>query len=238
MKSLIKLPPAYEHDEVILKDTFTELGFDVKFHQNLTAAEMKSTVKAYSAMEHTGAFFLIISSHGGEGDVVYGTDGGTVAVHDLQERFYATNCPSLAGIPKVFVIDASRGMEKERIHRFTPKVEHQSLSTNNTMGVTNSANCTMQKCTPITEFQEIINVFNSADIMTIFASTRNNVAGYDDKKGSLFIQAFAKVLKEASADKNLTDMIKIVHRKIQLLKIQIPQIESTFCKSYYITRFV
>ena len=122
-----------EVDENNLKKLFNDLGFTVMVHRNFTAEKMKSTAEDYSHMTHSGVFFLIILSHGGEGDVVYGTDGNEVEVHQLKELFYARNCPSLAGIPKIFMIDACRGSRNE--------------------GVRSS-------------------VTNSADVYTIFASTR------------------------------------------------------------------
>ena len=104
-----------KRNEEDLKKLFKELGFTVMVHQNLTAEKMKSTAEGYSHMTHSGVFFLIILSHGGEGDVVYGTDGKKVEVHQLKEFFYARNCPSLAGIPKVFMIDACWGSRNEEV---------------------------------------------------------------------------------------------------------------------------
>ena len=201
--------PSGKKDEASLKSIFRMLGFDVKVHRNLTAAGMESIAEEYSTMEHKGAFFLIISSHGGEGDVVYGTDGGEVKVHDLKKRFYATNCPSLAGIPKVFMIDACRRRKREGVHRSTPKAAPQSTSSTNTMGNK-----------------------DTADIMTI---SRDHSAGYNENEGSFFIEAFIKVLKKVSADENLTDVMNKVKKK---MKTQTLHLESSLSKSYYITRFV
>ena len=204
--------PSGEKDEAILKSTFTLLGFDVRVYQNLKAAEIGSIARRYSAMDHTGAFFLIISSHGGDGDVVYGVDGNAVAVRELKECFYATNCHSLAGIPKVFVIDACRGVINEPVH-YTTKAFQSSPRSSTT------------------------SFMDSADFMTIFASARGNIAGCDEK-GSFFIQKFVRVLKKHATDMNLTDMMKKVKRKIEKLKVQTPHVETSFSKDYYIKRFV
>ena len=109
--------PDSKEDEDSLHVLFTTLGFDVNVHQNLKAEEMKATVEKYSCTDHKGrAFILIILSHGGEGDVVYGTDGGEVEVHKLQKLFDTTSCPSLVGVPKVFLIDVCRDGKSEKIH--------------------------------------------------------------------------------------------------------------------------
>ena len=198
-------------DEASLKFIFTSLGFDVRVHQNLTAAQVECIVKGYSQMEHKGAFFLIISSRGGEGDVVYGTDGGEVRVHDLVKHFTCKNCPSLAGIPKVFMIDACRGDKDESVYSLTSKSGSQSSGMSNTMSVT-----------------------DSADVMTIFVSTRGNIAGSNKNEGSCFVQMFAQVVKKVSTDYNLVDIVLKVHKKFQNLTIEYT---STFSKSYYIKRF-
>ena len=207
--------PGGEKDEANLKFTFTLLGFDVRVHQNLTAAEIEFIVSKYSAMNHTGAFFLIISSHGGAGDVVYGVDEKEVSVHDLEKLFHATNCPSLAGIPKVFVIDACRGGENEKTHQFIPKASHQSFNASTS---------------------STTSVMDSDDVMTIFASTPGNTASCSEDEGSHLIQKFADVLGKAYTEKNLTDLMKEVHREIQKLQVQTPQVNSTLSRDYYITR--
>ena len=193
---------------------------------------MEFIAEEYSKMPHTGAFFLIISSHGGPydpkrgimDDAVCGTDGVMVKVHDLEKHFHATNCPSLAGIPKVFMIDACRGGKGEPVHSLSSKSIPLSASVPDTSKKTRAA----------------------ADIMTIFASTRGHTASYydDENEGSILIQTFAQVIEEVPADKNLTDIMKKVQRKIQELcvdkdkKAQTPQLQSTFTKDYFIKKFV
>ena len=83
-------------DEDGLKVIFTTLGFNVMVYQNITANVMTSTVEEYSCKNHKeAAFILIILSHGGEGDVVYGTDGGEVEVEQLKQMLVYLKCSSL-----------------------------------------------------------------------------------------------------------------------------------------------
>ena len=109
--------PGGKKDEEKLVLLFTALGFIVKIHQNLTGKEIVDTVKSYGAMHHSGAFFLIILSHGTSMDnkpAVAGTDCEAVVVQDLESFFYASNCNSLSGKPKIFLIDACRGSQEEK----------------------------------------------------------------------------------------------------------------------------
>ena len=84
-------------DQYHLVKVFNKLGFAVDVYQNLTVNEMKVEVGKYGTIEHKGVFILIILSHGGAGDVVYGTRYNKVEVHTLQEYFYACYKVSLSG---------------------------------------------------------------------------------------------------------------------------------------------
>ena len=198
-------------DEEDLKKLFKKLGFTVMVHKNLTAEKMKSTAEGYSHMKHSGVFFLIILSHGGEGDVVYGTDGKKVEVHQLKKLFYATDCPSLAGIPKVFVIDACRGSRNEGAHHFMTK--HTNPSPNRRGSVT-----------------------DSADVYTIFASTRGTTAGIDSELGSHLTRNFVDIVTKATYEKNFEEIMIKVKRHIQSIKTQTAETTSTLTKDYYIKR--
>lgn len=105
-------------DEQDLAALFITLGFNVKIHENLTANEMIRKVEAYGKKQYNGAFFLIILSHGGLVDnkeAVLGTDCKPVAINWLQTFFSASNCPSLDGVPKIFLVhvhvDACQGSQ-------------------------------------------------------------------------------------------------------------------------------
>ena len=58
-------------------------------------------------MDHSNsdAFILCILSHGDDG-VVYGTDG-VVSIDLLADEIKGNSCPSLAGKPKIFIVQVS-----------------------------------------------------------------------------------------------------------------------------------
>ena len=198
-------------DEKRLKKLFKELGFTVMIHKNLTAEEMKSTAEGYSRMKHHGVFFLIILSHGGEGDVVYGTDGKKVKVEQLKGLFNVKNCPSLAAIPKIFMIDACRGSRNEWVYYF--KTKSATKSPNHGASVT-----------------------DSADFYTIFASTKGTTAGIDPTQGSHLTRNFVEVIRRANDSKKFEEIMTRVKGCIQQTEMQTAETNSTFTKFYYIKR--
>ena len=55
---------------------------------------------------------VAISTHGAEGDKLYGSDGTTYSLyHDVVSTFKPNSCPGLTGKPKVFLIQSCRGNE-------------------------------------------------------------------------------------------------------------------------------
>ncbi|KAL5110609.1 Caspase-3 [Taenia crassiceps] len=111
-KAALRLPnrPGAGVDLRKLEDTFHFLDFDVKTYQNPTAAQILSIVEAESSVNHTDAdcFACVILTHGDDGGSIYGTDG-PISLDQLIHPFRGNTCPSLAGKPKMFFIQACRG---------------------------------------------------------------------------------------------------------------------------------
>lgn len=99
-----------DRDRDQCKQLFTSLGFDVKVHNDLTVAGIKQVLEEVAYDEdHTGydCLAVVYMSHG-EQDIFYGYDGNFKA-ETLFDKFTADICPSLAGKPKFFFIQACRG---------------------------------------------------------------------------------------------------------------------------------
>jgi len=60
--------------------------------------------------DECSALFVVIMSHGRLG-VVMGTDNQPVPVDDILKYFNGTNCPGMAGCPKVFMFQCCRSGE-------------------------------------------------------------------------------------------------------------------------------
>ena len=194
--------PDGEKDEQDLAVLFITLGFDVIIHENLTAEEMVQKAEFYGRKEHKGVFFLVVLSHGNlvdNKDVIIGTDCKPVTIHQLKCYFHATNCHSLHGIPKIFIIDACRGGKREEAYNPQPTggidARISSVHLNN-----------LASATPGTD---------SAHFMIIYASTHGNAAFTERNRGSKLTQTFVAVTNEADYDTPFAKIIQKTKAKIQ-----------------------
>ncbi|PNF30631.1 hypothetical protein B7P43_G06128 [Cryptotermes secundus] len=95
-----------------LHETFTSLLFEVTIHNNLEYSDIKEAISALAKEDHSDADCLavIVLTHGErEGRLVPRDSGVFYNVEMLWKPFTADKCPSLAGKPKLFFIQACRG---------------------------------------------------------------------------------------------------------------------------------
>ncbi|XP_044888402.1 caspase-8-like isoform X2 [Mauremys mutica] len=104
-----------DKDAEALKRVFEWLQFETIEHRNLEAEEICKTIKKYSNMDHSNmdCFICCLLSHGEKGKV-RGTDWNSAAIKDLVSCFTGSECPSLAGKPKLFFIQACQGMTGQK----------------------------------------------------------------------------------------------------------------------------
>ncbi|XP_072041464.1 caspase-7-like [Amphiura filiformis] len=88
-----------------------KLGFTVQAHTDLTVKKTRAVLNSISRQDHSNADCLLfaIMSHGEEG-LLYCVDG-TIPVEEVTTPFRGDKCPSLAGKPKIFFIQACRGQK-------------------------------------------------------------------------------------------------------------------------------
>lgn len=93
-----------------MKRVFRWLQFETVEYMNLEGKQMYDIVEEYSRKNHSNmdCFVCFIFSHG-EKRKIRGVDDECVNIDDLVSCFTGTNCPSLAGKPKVFIIQACQG---------------------------------------------------------------------------------------------------------------------------------
>ena len=100
--------------------TFQKLDFDVISYENCTDTGMVQIMQRMVFEDHTNydCFVCCILTHGVQG-ALYGTDGITVPIRDVTGPLGTQGCPSLAGKPKLFFMQACQGHEnREAILHF------------------------------------------------------------------------------------------------------------------------
>ncbi|XP_048378725.2 caspase-7-like [Stegostoma tigrinum] len=152
-----------------------KLGFQVTFKIDYTAEEILQEYKQESLRDHGSCFISIISSHGEEG-IIYGSDGCPVKLQDIYSMFTPQSCPSLAGKPKIFFIQACRGQQPD---------EGVYLQTD---GVTETdSGCAIQNA--YSHYEAV------PEDTTVHFSTCSDYAAFRRPgEGSIFLQTLCKVL--------------------------------------------
>ncbi|XP_068700285.1 uncharacterized protein [Montipora foliosa] len=157
-------------DEQGLHDLFEkELHFEVYAFRDLKYFEMQQRCEQFAKLSHDNydAFVCIIMAHGGSGDSIEGVDGRTIGLKQLMSEFTSVRCPSLAGKPKVFIVQACRGRMRDQFHDGEEQADSGSSSADSTLALSSY---------PL-----------ECDFLLAFATVPGYVA-FRDNHGSLFIQ--------------------------------------------------
>ncbi|EHB02367.1 Caspase-3 [Heterocephalus glaber] len=98
-------------DAANLRETFMNLKYEVRNKNDLTREEIVELMCNVSKEDHSkrSSFICIILSHGEE-RIIFGTNG-PIDLKILTEFFRGHLCRSLAGKPKLFIIQACQGTE-------------------------------------------------------------------------------------------------------------------------------
>lgn len=175
------------------------LGFQVDKHQDVTADKMLAILDEYSQDDHSDAdcFVCVLLSHG-EPDVIFGYDD-QVQLTSIFQKFQGKNCPSLAGKPKIFIIQACRGWQ------FDKGVE-----------MTVARDVVDSKRDFDTAFppEEIIRIPDEADFLIAQSTVPGHYSWRNGIKGSWYIQALVDILDEYGASIDILRLLTYVNRKV------------------------
>ncbi|XP_010793746.1 caspase-8, partial [Notothenia coriiceps] len=102
-------------DAECLWKVFEWLGFETVLEKDLKGNEILSVMLELGGRDHNQMDCLVccILSHGKEGSV-HGVDGQPVLIKKLMESVNGSHCPSLAGKPKLFFIQACQGTSEQK----------------------------------------------------------------------------------------------------------------------------
>ncbi|XP_008836995.1 caspase-8 [Nannospalax galili] len=176
--SKIKDRKGTNQDEDALYETFTGLHFEVVPHKDCTAKQIHEVLESYQSMDHSNkdCFICCILSHGDKG-IVYGTDGQEASIYELTSYFTGSKCPSLAGKPKIFFIQACQGDSYQKA------IPIETDSNNDTNLEMDSSS--QRKYIP-----------DEADFLLGMATVKNCVSYRDPTNGTWYIQSLCRSLRE------------------------------------------
>ena len=106
-----------------MKDFLSIYGIQSSEYTDLNANDMTSTLESLSRQNFSkkcSGLIVTIITHGGEGNVLYGTDGQLVQLKELAKLFNSSKCKGLRDKPKIFIINACRGKEKDKAQSLGP----------------------------------------------------------------------------------------------------------------------
>lgn len=162
-----------------LSETFKELHFEVVSYDDCPANKIHQVLEYYQSIDHKNkdCFICCILSHGDLG-IVYGTDGREASIYELTSYFTGSKCPSLAGKPKIFFIQACQGNNYQKAVPDKAGLEQQH-------DVLEEDSSSRRKYIP-----------DEADFLLGMATVKNYVSYREPMHGTWYIQSLCRSLKE------------------------------------------
>ncbi|NXW75568.1 CASP8 protein, partial [Hirundo rustica] len=211
--------PSYNREGTLqdgeaVKQVFTWLQFETVEYMDLERKDICDTVKEYSRKDHRNmdCFVCFIFSHGEKGKIK-GVDDECVNIEDLVSCFTGTNCPSLAGKPKVFIIQACQGSEPHPSVKVEPDCSgHLEVD-----------------ASPLTSIPD------KADILIGLATVEDCVCFRSHETGSVYIQSLCEKMRLlCPLGVDLTSILTEVNNEVAGKELegykQMPKITSTLLK--------
>ena len=164
------------------------LGYDVCVLRNLNAVDLTERLKQIAQQNHNNydSFVCCILSHGYSSGI-YGVDGEQVEISDIAIPFKPTNCPTLAGKPKMFFIQACRGEEEDPGFMMEKDGNEEPF------------------CNSLP---------NEADFLFGYATPPGNVSWRSQRYGSWYISHLCEVLTNYYLHRDLLSMLTIVNYRV------------------------
>ncbi|XP_014470981.1 PREDICTED: caspase-1-like [Dinoponera quadriceps] len=180
-------------DATKLQKTFSSLGFDTKTYDNLSHKEVTDVLEDLSSnTDHTDndCICVIVLTHGLQNDLISAKD--VIYKTDMiWKPFTADKCPSLAGKPKLFFIQACRGEAVENSVVLTP---HSTVSS--------------------TDSVSSYKIPTHADILIAHSSAQGFYTWRDPQHGTWYVGCLCEILDKHGTELDLLTMLTMTSRKV------------------------
>ncbi|XP_074025636.1 caspase-1-like isoform X2 [Leptinotarsa decemlineata] len=173
---------------------FRYLNFDVFKFQDLKLSEVEEHIKIAVNTDHTNydCFVMVILTHG-DVDILWAKDTSYDSHKVIFDQFSADKCPTLAGKPKLFFIQAcqGKGLDSGII------LQDQTLTRTETDGIRTS-----------------YKIPTLADFLIMYATSRGQYAFRNGGDGSYFITTLCDQLMSNAHQENLLIILTKVIQKV------------------------
>ncbi|KAL5276158.1 CASP7 family protein [Megaselia abdita] len=206
-------------DRDSLMRTLKGLNFEVTDYNNFTTREIMDTLSKVAKEDHTDydCICITVMSHGST-SFIFSKD--TLYQHDsLWDHFTPDNCPTLAGKPKIFFIQACKGTGFDDGYTLPGTAITE----------TDASSCESSYKIP-----------TYADFIVAHSTIPGFVSWRDKDKGSWFIQSLCQELDEYGKKLDLLKLLTFVNQRVAVHY----QTDSEFkqkqmpCISFMLTRLV
>lgn len=172
-----------------LRTKLVKLNFDVKVYKDLNYSDIDKYTNQAARMDHSqcDCIMVTILSHGIAG-YVYARDK-EYKLDSITGKFTADKCPTLAGKPKLFFIQACQG---------------EGLDSGTTLIQTDSGN----------SIEIDYKIPNHADFLIAYSTIPGFYSWRNTTKGSWFMQALCKELDDNGTNEDLLSILTTVIRRV------------------------
>ena len=177
-----------ETDEKNLTKTLSALGFTVEVHVDKESDKIESILKEVQNDDHSDADCVLVTmmTHGDKEGFLYDCRGWKFTPNKLWAPFTADLCPSLAGKPKIFLVQACQGDQLDGVGK---------MSSNKSGG--------------FSSYQ----LPNHADFLIATSTISGKASIRNTVTGSYFVSAVCKVLLIMMMIPNLTNVSRCWRRR-------------------------
>jgi len=170
-----------------LRAVLRQLDFEVEVHDDLPYRSIERILEGASLSDHSDedCILVFVLSHGEQG-ILYASDQ-LYKPDKLWTHFTADKCPSLAGKPKMFFVQACQGDQLDHGVRMVT-TEHDGTST--------------------------FKVPNHADFLIAYSTIPGFYSWRNTTAGSWFVQAFCYVLERGAHTTDLLSLMTRVSRRV------------------------
>ncbi|XP_047433899.1 caspase-6-like [Mugil cephalus] len=187
-------------DRINLEKRLRDLNFEVRVYEDYKQVDLITKISEAAAEDHSDAdcFLLAFLSHG-ENDHVYAYDG-KIKIQDITAMFKGDKCSSLAGKPKIFVLQACRGDRHDDPVTVCDAVDNGINET-------------------VVDASAVYTLPAGADFVMCYSVAEGYYSHRETINGSWYIQDLCEILRKHGDSLEFTELLTLVNRKVAMRSV-------------------